>query len=59
MNIYTLFGWGIHVDISKNFVQNHIFGLYGETRYFKQLNLIQIVSKHSKTIFSCLSSHVV
>ena len=42
-----------------NFVQNQIFGLYGETRHVKQLHLIQIVWKHSKTTFSCLCSHVV
>ena len=39
--------------------QNHIFGLYGKTRYFKQLHLIQNVLRHSKTTFPWLSSHVV
>ena len=43
----------------SKFGQNHIFGLYGKTRYFKQLHLIQNVLRHSKTTFPWLSSHVV
>ena len=45
--------------VFSKFGQNHIFGLYGKTRYFKQLHLIQNVLRHSKTTFPWLSSHVV